>query len=282
MTPPAQRAWLSDVMTDVPSRLTPMVGALTTGCEQDERVRAGWLGGSLARGNGDDWSDIDLHLAVADPAAFDVPSWLGGLTPMVLADPIPGVHGGYLCLTPEWVHIDVIVHSANGFTQDEHQPCSVLLDRDRLLHTVAAQDEEVREPYYPADQVRIFVYFMGNAVTVLHRGELIVLSQGCAVMRDSLIALMLAENGVTKTDGAKRLNRYLTDEQRVALSALTPIGVDESGLRAGQAGIAGEYLTRARRLAEDSGAPWPEELVGAAIALWERELQLTPAGWLAT
>lgn len=262
-------------MSHFPSRLTPMVDALTTGCEQDERVRASWLGGSLARGNGDDWSDIDLHLAVADPADFDVPSWLGGLTPLVLADPIPGVPSGYLCVTPEWVHIDVIVHAATGLTQDERQPCRVLLDRDGLLHTVAAQDE-VREPYYPAGQVRIFVYFMGNAVTVLHRGELIVLSQGCTVMRDSLIALMLAENGITKTDGAKRLNRYLTDEQRVALGALTPIGVDEPGLRASQAGIAGEYLSRARRLAQRCGAPWPEELVRAAVALWERELRLAP------
>lgn len=266
-------------MSDLPSRLTPMVDALTTGCERDERVRAGWLAGSLARGDGDDWSDIDLHLAVADPADFDVPSWLGTLTPLVLGDPIPGVPGGYLCVTPDWVHIDVIVHAASGFTQDERQPCRVILDRDRLLHTVAAQDEEVREPYYPAEQVRIFVYFIGNAVTVLHRGELIVLSQGCAVMRDSLIALMLAENGVTKSDGAKRLNRYLTNEQRAAPGALTPIGVDELGLRASQAGIAGEYLTRARRLAQRCSAPWPEELVSAAISLWERELQLAPTGW---
>ncbi|MGI8418147.1 MAG: hypothetical protein ACR2P2_18490, partial [Nakamurella sp.] len=64
-----------------------------------------------------------------------------------------------------------------------------------------------------------------------------------------------------------------------ALGALTPIGVDESALRAGQAGIAGEFLTRARCLAQHCGAPWPEELVRAAISLWERELQLAPTGW---
>ena len=38
----------------------------------DERVVALWLGGSLARGEGDDYSDIDLRVAV-DPA--DLEAW---------------------------------------------------------------------------------------------------------------------------------------------------------------------------------------------------------------
>ena len=38
--------------------------------EQDERVLALWVEGSIARGTSDPWSDVDLHLAIADDA-FD-------------------------------------------------------------------------------------------------------------------------------------------------------------------------------------------------------------------
>lgn len=36
--------------------------------EPDERVMALWVEGSIARGTSDQWSDVDLHLAVADDA----------------------------------------------------------------------------------------------------------------------------------------------------------------------------------------------------------------------
>jgi len=35
--------------------------------EVDRRVRAAWLSGSFGRGEEDSWSDLDLHVAVADP-----------------------------------------------------------------------------------------------------------------------------------------------------------------------------------------------------------------------
>lgn len=40
--------------------------------QQDERVAAAWLAGSFGRGEADEWSDLDLHVAVADAdyAAF--------------------------------------------------------------------------------------------------------------------------------------------------------------------------------------------------------------------
>lgn len=42
--------------------------------EQDERVRAVWLGGSFGRGTADDWSDLDLCCAIRDD---DLDDWLG-------------------------------------------------------------------------------------------------------------------------------------------------------------------------------------------------------------
>ncbi|GAA4424965.1 hypothetical protein GCM10023169_22140 [Georgenia halophila] len=244
-------------------------------CERDERVLAGWLGGSLARGVADDWSDIDLHVIVNDEAAFTaaVLDWFGQLMPLVLADEIPGVPGGFIFLTPGWVHVDFVVHGADTFEPDGH-PVKVLFDRAGLVHDVEpAGDDPHGGPYLPDTPSTTFLYFMGNLVTVARRGEWFALAQGTATMRDSLlIPLMLAQNGVRKSDGAKRLNRYLTDEQQAALRSIPAIGSDPEDLFAAQRAIAHEYLRRGRRLAAQVGAEWPDALESAVRELWAREL----------
>lgn len=263
------------MQSPVPTRLSPTLDVVTKACERDRRIDAAWLGGSVARGIADDWSDLDLHLAVDDVDNFDVPAWITAAMSVVLVDAIPGLRSAFIVLTPDWVHLDVIVHPASEDVVDD-LPCLPLKDmRNRLTPTEGGPDAP-GEPYFPSQQVRIFLYFMGNAVTVLHRAELIALSQGTAVMRDQyLVPLMLAENGVHKNDGAKRLNRYLTDQQRDALAALPPITLVESDLRSAQEAIAIEYLARAHALARRCGADWPTELAQAARDLWQRELGIS-------
>jgi len=49
-----------------------LVQNLSAHLEQDQRVRAAWLAGSIARGD-DDWlSDIDIYVAVADESIEEV------------------------------------------------------------------------------------------------------------------------------------------------------------------------------------------------------------------
>jgi predicted nucleotidyltransferase len=259
----------------IPPRLRASLTALVAACEKDPAVRAAWVGGSLARGTADDWSDIDLHLLVTDPDEFGraIAEWFARTMPTVLADPIPGVPGGFVFVTPEWIHVDVIVHGLKDFSQGEY-PARVLLDPDGLVRDVPASAEEMLgDRYFPADQVRLYLYFMGVTVTVVRRQEWLALAQGAAGFRDSLlIPLMLAENGVRKTDGAKRLNRYLTDEQIAALRAIPAIGSDPDQLIEAHTAIAREYLSRARSLAVLLDEPWPTELERASRELWRDEL----------
>lgn len=260
---------------EVPSRLRDAFAALTIACARDPRIRAAWVGGSLARGTADDWSDIDLHLLVDDSAAFcdGIEDWITAILPKALLDPIPGVPGGYLYITPDWVHVDLIVHATQGFVQGE-LPVRVVHDPDQLVREVAARPDEMQgEPYLPIAQVKLYLYFMGVAVTVIKRAEWVACRQGVTGFRDNLlIPLMLAENGIRKSDGAKRLNRYLTAEQIAALDAVTPTGSDPEDLVAAHIALAADYLARARRLAQHSEEPWPSALEQATLDLWEREL----------
>jgi len=252
-----------------------MVAALEDACHDDSRVRAAWLGGSLARGTADDWSDVDLHVLVDDPEAFgaSIEQWMATVGTWVLADPIPGVPGGFLFVTPDWIHVDVIVHGSEGFSQS-NLPARVLVGDEGLVREVAAADDEMTgDPYLPLDQVKLFLYFLGVTVTVIKREEWVACRQGTALMRDTLlIPLMLAENGVRKTDGAKRLNRYLTTDQIEALDVISPASSAPDDLITSHAAIAREYLTRGRRLAHRVGEAWPEQLEQATVELWKREL----------
>jgi hypothetical protein len=261
----------------VPGRLREPLAALVAACDREPTVLAAWVGGSLARGTADDWSDLDLHLLVEDAEEFSgrVLDWFARSMPTVLADRIPGVDGGFIFVTPDWIHVDVIVHGRPDFDQDAF-PARVLLDPAGLVHDVpASADEMVGAPYLPLDQVRLYLYFLGVTITVIHRREWLALAQGAAGFRDNLlIPLMLAENGVRKSDGAKRLNRYLTAEQIEALQAIPAIGSDPRRLVEAHTAIAREYLTRARRLAATTGEEWPGALEKATVALWRRELDV--------
>jgi predicted nucleotidyltransferase len=261
----------------VPERLRSPLATLVAACEEEPAVLAAWVGGSLARDTADDWSDIDLHLLVDEPDAFAarVLDWFGHSLPTVLADRIPGVDGGFIFVTPDWIHVDVIVHDRHDFGQDAF-PARVLIDPAGLVHDVPPSvDEMVGAPYLHLDQVRLYLYFLGVTITVIHRQEWLALAQGAAGFRDNLlIPLMLAENGVRKSDGAKRLNRYLTEEQIAALQGIPAIGADPERLVEAHTAIAREYLTRARRLAAATGEEWPDALEAASVALWRRELDI--------
>lgn len=66
---------LNSTMGDQPpfaSRRTALLERIVTLFSSDPRFPAGWLEGSLADGSGDSFSDIDLHLYVADDAWDDV------------------------------------------------------------------------------------------------------------------------------------------------------------------------------------------------------------------
>lgn len=259
----------------VPARLRTAAEQIQQAVGGDPQIRAAWLEGSLARGTADDWSDLDLHLLVNDGVTFDAIAWMEDLRTYVLADEIPGLTKSFIFVTSDWVHIDLIVHHLNdpiarGVSR------LVLHDSEDLLPIGPADEHFVDNvaPHFPGQQVRIFLYSMGIVVAAVHRGDWITESRITLDMRDSLVLLMLAENGVAVPPGRKGMERLLSADQSIELRQLPPIGFDESELRAAQIAISGAFLTRARLLAAQSGAEWPEALCAASVQLWVDELEV--------
>lgn len=244
-----------------------LIARATAVVRADERIQAAWLAGSFAAGTADEYSDVDLHCLVDSPlnwrelAERIVPD-------AVLYDAIPGVDGGVV-ITPEWLHLDVVLRQRQGFVAPPR--FRTLLDRVGALGEPPTPEED-REPYFPLDKVNLYFYFLGNLKVVLGRGELLLLMNGSVLRRDvGLIPLMLAENGVRKSDGAKRLNRYLTQEQLDFLYALPPLETTVESCVHFDRLVATEVIRRGRALAAKTNSVWPDALEAATLRYlgWE-------------
>jgi hypothetical protein len=76
---------------------------------------------------------------------------------------------------------------------------------------------------------------------------------------------MLAERGVQRTGGLKRLNAYLSDEQRSCLEAVPAAGCDPVDIVAANRYLCREFIRRGTALAERTGERWPREFVDATL-----------------
>jgi predicted nucleotidyltransferase len=239
---------------------------------EDERILAVYLIGSYGTAQADRFSDVDVHLVIGDDSVEwfeqhwdDVLRKLTG--PTVLTDRVPGLVGG-LGITADWLHVDLFAHPLSSFDRFQYDGVRVLFDRDGTLFPdgdVPPTGGRPGEPYWPAANVNLFFYFLGNLVTVLGRDERIVGNQGIGVVRDQLIALMLAERGVRRTSGAKRLNALLSAEQRSALEAIPAAGTEPADIIAANQYICRQFIARGTALAERTGNLWPAEFVDATL-----------------
>jgi len=237
---------------------------------KDDRVLGVFLIGSHASGENDAYSDVDLHLVITDESAEsfreDFARVLEDLAgPLVLADPIPGLLGG-LGITEDWLHVDLIAHPLSEYGPDDYEAVLPLYDRSGdLLPPARRPDAEHGEPYFPQQAVNLFFYFLGNLVTVLGRDERVVGNSGITAVRDQLVKLMRAERGVRRTGGLKRLNAFVSDEQRAFLESIPAAGTDPADIIAANRVICAEFVRRGRALAKATDAEWPDRLEEATL-----------------
>jgi predicted nucleotidyltransferase len=119
----------------------------------DERVRGAWVHGSVARGDADAASDLDVIVAVADD---DLPSFAAGwrerlaaVTDTVMARPSFGSNGSWLAVTPRGERFDLWVEAASQVAVSPVRDRRPIFDRDALSAVVPAppapapRDEDV-------------------------------------------------------------------------------------------------------------------------------------------
>jgi hypothetical protein len=248
----------------------------------DDRVLAAWLVGSFATNGGDPFSDIDVHCCIEDARAEEIRmGWkelLHRITPTVMATAFPpGTIGGY-ALTPEWTHIDLAFHPRSRLDTAALTGLRPLFDRTGALlpaHPIP-RPPGVGEPWFPAAVVDWYFYMFGNLVVVVGRNEPVLATNGIITIRDTcLVPLFCAERGIRRAGGAKRLNVFLSEEQRFLLESLPPIVPTIDAVIEAEIALARLFIPRGRALAAKTGAAWPEQLEAATLAHVARGLGIT-------
>lgn len=247
--------------------------------DADPEIEAAWLSGSLGRGSGDTFSDVDVLALVASSAAqvgLRYAREIDAIAPPALVMPLFG--GRVLSVvTNEWQRFDLTFVEPADLARFSAAHLTVLFNRGPH-----APSEAAPPPYQPSPEVvtrlvNEFLRILGLLVVGTGRSEHILGLTGCELLRRLLVDLMLEENGLGPADrgGALHLNRLLADEQRLALEGLAPVAATREGILASDLEIAALFLPRARELAAQVGATWPAAFEEATRRHLQRHLGLT-------
>lgn len=256
------------------------ITAVTARAAADERLRAAWLEGSFGRGNADRYSDLDIHLLLADDAieAFrdGAEAWLGEIAPLVLYSLL--FDGRMInALTADGLRLDVWLHASDTVALDPQ--------RARVLYADAPERVTFAELPRPSDpsqgaqalarQLGEFWRCVALLPTVIGRGELIVSVQGLGIEVSVLSEILLLGYGVQRERGVKNLNPYLPPEARgdieraLALNTFTP-----ASLAAAHLALAGVARRHGPVVAARHGIVYPAALEAAVLRYVRAELEL--------
>jgi hypothetical protein len=247
-------------------------------------VSAAWLGGSYGRGAADRWSDIDLHLLLADEgegfrAACE--SWLQAIRPLVLYKLL--FEGRMVnAMTVDGVRLDVWLYEAPPVLNA--LATHVLFDHDgRLQFEPPAPPARGAQPDTAAALRGLMEEFwrcISLLPTVAGRQEYIVAFQGLNVELNLLLEILQRGHEVVREAGVKRLNDSLPGTTRAEIEAALALArLDRAALVAAHLKLADIVRVEGRQLAARWGFVYPAALEEAVLSYVARELaQLDPPG----
>lgn len=244
----------------------------------DERVRAVWLSGSVARGNADAASDLDFIVTVADEhhASFseEWENWLAAITDTVLAKPLAFAPGSFYSVTPDWHRLDVVVERVSDISRSMFRSRQAVLDRDGLATLVPPDDPAPPPaPGKVAALVEEFLRIHGLLPVIVVRQDWLLGVEGVHTLRSLLYQLFVEANAPHAVTGVKRWSEKLSNDQRRVLETLPTGEATRDGVIDGHLALVGAFRAHAPAICERLGVPWPHRLERATYAHVERQLE---------
>jgi hypothetical protein len=247
-------------------------------------VRAAWLSGSLGRGAGDRYSDVDVVAVVpeADRKDFlaDWDSIVLTIAPVVLTDRLnTSTVTVFNHVTTDWLRFDVSVITPAALDRYTASTVRLLFDKADVHSRLCPRVE----PLAPSGATvyaltKEFMRTVGLLPVVLGREEYAVGASGACLVRTLLIQLMKEDVAVEDRGGALHLRGLLPDARLAEIDALPPIAATRESVVDMHIAVSGLFLPLARDLCERTGTQWPDALERALRAHLDRELGLKMAG----
>jgi len=261
----------NEVVARLPGGYRALFDRLVERCTRDERVRAVWLGGSLARGDADQSSDLDVIIAVADESFEDFAGswrpWLDAITPTVIARELPFLRGSFYSVTPSMERLDVITEAVSALANTMHRVRLLVLDKDgcdaRIPAPIAASGPS---PQVIAMLVEEFFRDYALFHTVAGREDWLLGLEAIHLIRGLLYRLYVEANAPLPVTGVKRWSEKLTPAQRHTLESLPAARADEAEVMAVHETVSIAFVVNARRICRELGVEWPIELEHSVCA----------------
>lgn len=240
-----------------------LIDAVRHRLEADEDVEAAWLAGSLGRGRGDAFSDVDVLVLAFDGRLDDMmlryAADVSAIAEAVLVSPLFG--GRVLnVVTADWRRFDLSFVEASDLARYD---VAVLVSLFNKSGRKPPRQPPVLYQIRPEQLLKLvneFLRVLGLLVVGIGREEYVLGLTGVDLLRQMTFELMLEENGLAPADRGGALHRWplLTPEQQDELRALAPVVADRDGIVTADLALARVFLPRARRLAQRVGMDWPE------------------------
>jgi hypothetical protein len=262
---------IASAISPLPPEYHDLFDRVRRSADTDQRIRALWLSGSLARGVADIGSDLDVIVTIADDDRAEFADgwreWLAAITPTLIAKPLPFAPGSFYSTTVDGCRLDVVVESVSELPKTPHRRRIPVFDRDGL--TIP----EPAEPNGPDEaKMRELVeeFFRQQAIfpaAVVGRNDWLLGVEGVHNARLMLYQLFVEANQPLPPMGVKQWSAKLTEPQRKTLESLpVPAADAESVTEAMRATREAFY----RAGTEILGPDWPTGLQNAVDALLSR------------
>jgi hypothetical protein len=250
----------------IPARFRSTVARFAAACETDPRVLAGLVGGSVARGDADDYSDLDLGVVVADEhhASFwsERAAFIGLLGDPLFIEDFSGESPVHVILA-DGTEAELGVGRASRFADINAGPFIAVVDKAGVLDGVTFLDyvePDADQRELLRHQVDWFWHDLSHLIAAVGRrhrwwalGQLETLREMCVTLA------RLDADFTIEAEGYDKVDRYLPPERLEPLTAtvglLAPADMVEAAQR-----LMGIHAELARSLAARHGLAYPSEL----------------------
>ena len=246
----------------LPEGYGPLFDRAAAVFEADDRVRAMWLHGALARGAADAASDLDVSVAIADDdfAAFAASwqDWLAAITPTLTARPLSA--GSFYVLTPSCERFDVIAEPIGKLAATRLTRRLVVFDRDRLDRLIPPPADPPPDPAVLEYLIEETLRQAANFPAVLVRDDWLLGVIGVQQVQLFLYQLFAESNKPAPPTGPKQWSFKLTSAQRRVLSDLPVAAPSPDSVLAAREATFATFFREAPPIAARYGIEWPSRL----------------------
>lgn len=245
----------------------------------DSHILAAWLEGSFAKGTADRYSDIDIHLLVAEEKkqTFQqgLESWLSDIQSLVLfKDTFPGQMT--TCITTAGLRVDVWLHPGDTITLERAKVHLLSAAEGCIQFKEAGRDQESKDVSSVLNQhFNEFWRVLSILPTALGREEYISGFMGTTFAVMSLIEILIIGSGNQRDRGIKNINAFLPQVLREEIEeALTMPSINREDIAKAPLRLTAIMQRYGPDIAKQHGVVYPLALEKAVLNYISKELQI--------